>query len=130
MGYKKSAQYYFEQILERYHDSEWADDAQLGLVQLLISRKRYEEANDALQKFFLRYPDSHLHAPAEKLQREIKEILDELKEVNSKPKKDSNIALPGSSSPARTVTPEGRPISPEDGKKRSEDGQKVSSRDD
>lgn len=102
-GNKRAAQYYFEQIIERFHDSEWADNAQIGLTEVLILRKRYTEAKDEVRQFFLRFPNSPLTPKAENLQNEINAKISEQNKVNSKRNQGSSIALPGSSSAEDTI---------------------------
>ena len=98
----KSAEIYFRKVLERFHDSEWADDSQIGLVQALIARKKYSEAKEEVQRFFVRYPNSSLLATAEDL----------LNEINSKLKQGSNTAFPGLMPSVGTVTAQARTSSP------------------
>ena len=87
MEFFRAGQITFEQLLERFHDSDWADHAHVGLVEVLVTRKRYLEAKDAVQRFFIRFPNSPLVVKAEKLQNEI----------NSKLNQGLNTAFPGSS---------------------------------
>ncbi len=77
MDRHKSAQFYFEHLLERYHDSDWADDAHIGLVEVLIARKRYPEANEMVERFFIRFPDSPLMIRAENLRNDVNSKLNQ-----------------------------------------------------
>ncbi len=86
LHYFRSAQIEFERVLEVYHDSDWADDANIGLAKLHLDRKRYRDAKDAIERFFIRFPDSPLRAAAESLQEEIDSKLNQEPKLNQKPK--------------------------------------------
>ncbi|MBM4167092.1 MAG: outer membrane protein assembly factor BamD [Ignavibacteria bacterium] len=72
-----SAQHYFENILERFHDTEFAEQAQLGIAQSFVSRKKLEKAKEALSVFFLKYPESKWKEQAQQLKRSIETELKE-----------------------------------------------------
>ena len=86
LHYYRSARIEFERVLEVYHDSEWADDANIGLAKLHLNRKRYRDAKDAIERFFIRFPDSPLRTAAESLQKEIDSKLNREPKLNQKPK--------------------------------------------
>jgi outer membrane protein assembly factor BamD len=71
MEYYKSAIYYYDDVIEKYHDTEYAPLAYLGKVELLIARRKFVEANAELKKFFDRFPNSVLRSQGEKLRRSI-----------------------------------------------------------
>ncbi len=71
MEYYKSSLFYFDDIIDKYHDTEYAPLAHLGKVEVLILRKRYEEARIALQIFYDRFPNSVLKAQADRLKARI-----------------------------------------------------------
>jgi outer membrane protein assembly factor BamD len=71
MEYYKSSIFYFDDIIERYHDTDFAPLAYLGKVEVLIARKKYEDARSTLQKFYERFPDSVLKSQADKLKGSI-----------------------------------------------------------
>jgi outer membrane protein assembly factor BamD len=66
-----SAQHYFEKILERFHDTEFAEQAQLGIAQSFVSRRKFEKAKEALSVFFLKYPESKWKEQAQRLKKNI-----------------------------------------------------------
>jgi outer membrane protein assembly factor BamD len=71
----KSALYYFDDVIERFHDTEFAPLAYLGKVEVLITRERYEEARAALNRFYERFPHSVLRSRADRLKATVdKEI--------------------------------------------------------
>ena len=73
MDYHKAAVLYYDSILEKYHDTEYAPLAYLGKTEALIFRKRYEEALTTISRFLLLFPDSVLRSTAEKLKQSIEE---------------------------------------------------------
>ncbi len=56
----KSALVYYDEILNEYYDTKYADDALYGKIQTLIVKKRYEEAKSEIEKFENKYPASDL----------------------------------------------------------------------
>ncbi len=66
-----AATIYYEQLIEKYHDTRYAEPALLGKVRALVARKHYDEAKTDLDKFFEKYPDSTLKRDAESLRTEI-----------------------------------------------------------
>ena len=59
---------YFDDVIDQYHDTDWAPLAFLDKVDLLITRKKYVEAQANLSQFFSRYPNSVLRGRADELQ--------------------------------------------------------------
>jgi len=59
---------YFDDVIDQYHDTDWAPLAFLDKVELLINRKRYPDAQANLTRFLTRYPNSVLKARADELQ--------------------------------------------------------------
>ncbi len=60
LEYYKSAIAYFDVVLDRYHDSEYADDAMLGKAVALRARRDYAAALDVIALFLEKYPSSSL----------------------------------------------------------------------
>jgi outer membrane protein assembly factor BamD len=75
MEYYRSALFYFDDVIEKYHDTEYAPLSSIGKVELLMSRNRYREAAQESKRFLERYPNSVLRGEMEKLKREIDEEL-------------------------------------------------------
>jgi outer membrane protein assembly factor BamD len=67
MEYYKAATYYFEVVLDKYHDSQYAEPALLKKAEALALRKKFAEAKETLQKFYDKYPASVLKSDADKL---------------------------------------------------------------
>ncbi len=72
MEYYRAAAYYFDLVLEKYHDTPYAEPAQLKKAEAMMNRKKYPEAQNELNKFFVKYSHSDLLADAEKLKIELK----------------------------------------------------------
>jgi outer membrane protein assembly factor BamD len=71
MEYYKAALASFDHVLEKYHDTPYAEQAQYKRAEVLLLRKRVSEAKAEIEKFFAKYPNSPLKTDAEKLQKDI-----------------------------------------------------------
>jgi len=71
LEYNKAAVYYFDLVLEKYHDTPYAEPALLRKAQAQVARKRYAEAKEALDRFREKYPNSALGSDAEALQADV-----------------------------------------------------------
>jgi outer membrane protein assembly factor BamD len=71
MEYYKAALASFDHVLEKYHDTPFAEQAQFKKAEVLLRRNRVNEAKAEVEKFFSKYPNSSLKADAEKLQKDI-----------------------------------------------------------
>ena len=67
----KSAVFYFEDVIEKYHDTDYAPLSYLGKVEVLLTRKKYEEARTTLQSFYDRFPNSVLKSRADSLKKQV-----------------------------------------------------------
>jgi outer membrane protein assembly factor BamD len=67
----KAAIRYFDDVIEQYHDTEYAPLAYLDKVEVLIDRKKFTEAGTELKRFLARYPNSVLRSRADTLQQRI-----------------------------------------------------------
>lgn len=71
MRYYRAATRYFELVMERYHDTQYAEHAYIGKVEALIEREQFEEARETLQRFLQQFPDSNQRDQARILERRI-----------------------------------------------------------
>jgi outer membrane protein assembly factor BamD len=71
LEYYKSAVASFDHVLEKYHDTPYAEQAQLKKAEVMVLRKRYTEARTEIEKFFTKYPNSQLKADAEQVRKDI-----------------------------------------------------------
>jgi len=71
MEYYKSAIFYFDEVLEKYHDTPYAELSLLKKAEALIYRKRFYEAKEAIENFKKKYPHSKYINEADKLQLSI-----------------------------------------------------------
>ncbi len=67
MEYYKSATYYFNSVLENYHDSKFGEQAYFGKIESLVKRKKINEAVAEADKFFKKFPETSLRAGVEAL---------------------------------------------------------------
>jgi outer membrane protein assembly factor BamD len=70
----KAAILYFGLVIEKFHDTEFAEPAYLGKARALVARKHYGEAREELDKFFQKFPDSQEKREAESLRRDVDEF--------------------------------------------------------
>lgn len=75
MEYYRAAGVSFDYVLEKYHDSPYAEPAYFKKGEVLYYRKRYREARDVLRGFIERYPRSAMRPDAESLLRDVEEQL-------------------------------------------------------
>jgi outer membrane protein assembly factor BamD len=71
MEYYKAATIYYGYVVEKYHDTKYAEPALLGKVKALIARKRFGEAKPEIEHYLEKYPNSEHKKEAESLRREI-----------------------------------------------------------
>ncbi len=71
MEYNKAAIFYYDNVIEKYHDTEYAPLAYLGKTELLIARKKFRDAKTVITKFLERFPNSVLRSRADKLNEQI-----------------------------------------------------------
>lgn len=74
--YRKMREYnaaliYFDQVLEKYYDSQWADDAMYGKMVTYIDMEDYDSAKSEIIKFNQQFPMSDLKGKIEDISKEI-----------------------------------------------------------
>ncbi len=67
MEYSKSALLYFDTVIEKYHDTEYAPLAYLAKAEIHIAKKRFSEAKAEVTKFLEKFPNSVLRSRADAL---------------------------------------------------------------
>lgn len=85
LEYYKAAIVYFDNVLDRYHDSQYADDALLGKARAL--RERHDDAGAlvAINLFYQKYPSSELKPDVDALKAEIESELSNTHGAPQKP---------------------------------------------
>jgi outer membrane protein assembly factor BamD len=71
MDYYKSAIAFFDHVLEKYHDTPYAEQAQLRKAEVQLLRNKAHDAKVEIDKFFSKYPNSQWKPDAEQVRREI-----------------------------------------------------------
>jgi outer membrane protein assembly factor BamD len=71
MEYYRAAVIYYDAVLEKFHDSDLADDAQLGKARAMFLRKKYPEARDEIARYLARYPSSDRRSEGEELRKDV-----------------------------------------------------------
>ncbi len=77
LGYYKSAVYYYNSVVDKFHDTKFAEPAHFKLAKALFSRKLYKDAKKEIDKFLLKYPKSEDKEDAESLKKDIEAKLQE-----------------------------------------------------
>lgn len=71
LNYFKSAIVSFDHVLEKYHDTPYAELALYKKAEALLNRRRYDEAKIEIQKFLEKYPESALRSDVERLRESV-----------------------------------------------------------
>ncbi|MCK6601390.1 MAG: outer membrane protein assembly factor BamD [Bacteroidetes bacterium] len=58
MEYYKSATVYFQYVMDKYYDTEWAEKAHAGKVESLFERHKWTDFDTEAGKFKSKYPES------------------------------------------------------------------------
>lgn len=87
MDYFRSAAYYCDVVLTKYHDTPYAEPALFKKAEALYYRKKYTEAEEAITKFIEKYPSSSLRTDALRLREEIQKGIAAAAEEAKKPKR-------------------------------------------
>ena len=77
LEYPGASLYYFNSVLEKYHDSRFAEPALLGKINVLIGKKQYNDARKEIGKFLEKYPRSESRGAVEGLRQEVETKLKE-----------------------------------------------------
>jgi outer membrane protein assembly factor BamD len=91
LEYYRAAAFYFDLVLEKYHDTPYAEPAQLKKAEAMMDRKKYPEAQKELDKFFVKYSHSELTPDAEKLKTELQA---KIAETLANPPKEKQVQTP------------------------------------
>lgn len=67
MDYYKSATVYFQYVMDRYYDTEWAEKAHAGKVESLYERHKWDDFDKEVAKFKTKYAESELLAKVDEL---------------------------------------------------------------
>lgn len=84
MEYYKASLLSYDVVIEKYHDTQYAPLAHLGKVEVLLTRKKYDEARTALNKFYELFPNSVLKSRADKFKEQIDSELEGNSKVSDK----------------------------------------------
>ncbi len=71
MDYFKAALIYYDAVIEKYHDTPYAEPALIGKIRALVSRKKYTEAKPEIDRYLEKYPQSKRRDEVEGLRREV-----------------------------------------------------------
>ncbi len=83
MDYFKAALLYYDAVIEKYHDTPYAEPALIGKIQALVSRKKYTEAKPEIDRYLEKYPQSKRRDEVEGLRRDVEGHLQSHSMLNS-----------------------------------------------
>lgn len=72
MEYYKAATFYFDKVIELYHDTNYAELAYVGKIESLVKRKKYDDVISESEIFLKKFPQSKFKKKVESLIAEIK----------------------------------------------------------
>jgi outer membrane protein assembly factor BamD len=85
MDFYRAAAIYFEDVIEKYHDTPYAELAQLKRAEALSDRKKQADAMTELETFYKKYPNSQHKKEADELLATIRQkIAEENKKARQK----------------------------------------------
>lgn len=67
----KAAILYFDIVLEKFHDSQYAEQAHIGKIEALIARKKYSDAKIEIEKFRSKFPGSEYKNTIQTLENQV-----------------------------------------------------------
>jgi len=67
----RAALIYYDQVLEKYYDSSWADKAMAGKIETYIEMEDYVMARKEVEKFHDQFPNSDIKKQVEALAKDI-----------------------------------------------------------
>lgn len=76
MDYYRAAILSYDVVIERYHDTEYAQLAYLDKAELLVKRLRFREAEGTVKEFMAKYPNNVLRSRADRIMQKIREELE------------------------------------------------------
>lgn len=68
----KAAIYYFENVLQEYFETDYADDALYGKIQALIKKKKNEDALKEVERFEKKFPQSEYLSRVERIKNNLR----------------------------------------------------------
>lgn len=83
MDYYRAAMVSFDEVIEKYHDTNFAPLAHKGKVELLMSHKHYREALAEITRFLAKYPNSVLQGQMNDLRKLSQQEIDSGNNVDS-----------------------------------------------
>lgn len=70
----KAAIYYYENVLQQYFETDYADDALYGKIQALILKNRKDEALKEVERFEKKFPNSEYIGRVESIKSNLKSL--------------------------------------------------------
>lgn len=71
----RAALIYYDTVIDRYYSTDFADDAMVGKINLLMDREDYGQAYPVIKDFLKRHPDSRFYERIVEYKSDLDEIL-------------------------------------------------------
>jgi outer membrane protein assembly factor BamD len=71
LEYYKSATIYYTVVIEKYHDTPYAEEALIGRIRSWIERNKFTDARRDVEKYFDKYPEGRFVNDATALRQDI-----------------------------------------------------------
>lgn len=75
LAYSKAALKYYDNVMEIYHDTQYAPLAHYNKINLLVNKNRNQEALDAANSFLQKYPNDPKFSSVEKIKSSLESKL-------------------------------------------------------
>jgi outer membrane protein assembly factor BamD len=75
LEYYRASVIYYDLVIEKYHDTDYAPLAYIGKAEALVERKRFLEARKVLERFLSLFPGNVLQSRATRMLEDIDERL-------------------------------------------------------
>jgi outer membrane protein assembly factor BamD len=74
----EAAVIYYDQVLAKYYDTDWADDSQYGKIRALIEAEDVSQAQLEIAKFEQQFPDSEFLQNVKELKTKLTQVEEEI----------------------------------------------------
>ncbi len=106
MDFYKAALAYYDLVIEKYHDTEYAPLSYIAKAELLLSKNKVRDAKVEIEAFLSRYANSVLRSRGEELKRKIDQELESGKKPGAK--ESAGPGSGGQTTPTASAVPDRR----------------------
>jgi outer membrane protein assembly factor BamD len=85
LEYYRAAVFYYDDVIEKYHDTEYAPQAYVGKTRMQLARRKYTEALQTITGFLEKFPESELRGEALQLKARAEEGRTQMAPLSGQP---------------------------------------------